>query len=114
MDMNKIKKTAPWRGLHLSIVITLVSSLLSFVATPAKATTPTPIYDFQAANYLATTGVWTNNGSIPGSVTVSKKNVGTPDPVKVSEPHSVSFVGSNEHEFITTTGSSWARSESVV
>ena len=108
MDMNKIKKTAPRRGLHLSIVITLVSSLLSFVATPAKATTPTPIYDFQAANYVATTGVWTNNGSIPGSVTVSKKNVGTPDPVKVSEPHSVSFVGSNEHEFITTTALTWA------
>ncbi len=108
MDINKIKKTAPWRGLHLSIVITLVSSLLSFVAPPAKATTPTPIYDFQATSYNATTGQWPNTGSISETVTVSKKNVGTPNPAKDSEPHSVALVGSNEHEFITTTGSSWA------
>ena len=105
--MDIIKTTVPRRGLHLSIVIALTSSLLSFVA-PAKASTPTPIYDFQATGYNATTGQWPNTGSISETVTVSKKNVGTPNPVKDSEPNSVALVGSNEHEFITTTGSSWA------
>jgi hypothetical protein len=105
--MDIIKTTVPRRGLHLSIVIALTSSLLSFVA-PAKASTPTPIYDFKATGYNATTGQWPNTGSISETVTVSKKNVGTPNPVKDSEPNSVALVGSNEHEFITTTGSSWA------
>jgi hypothetical protein len=105
--MDIIKTTVPRRGLHLSIVIALTSSLLSFVA-PAKASTPTLIYDFQATGYNATTGQWPNTGSISETVTVSKKNVGTPNPVKDSEPNSVAFVGSNEHEFITTAGSSWA------
>jgi hypothetical protein len=35
--MIKIKTTVPKRGFHLSIVIALVSSLISFVATPAMA-----------------------------------------------------------------------------
>jgi hypothetical protein len=105
--MDIIKTTVPRRGLHLSIAIALTSSLLSFVA-PAKASTPTPIYDFKATGYNATTGQWPNTGSLFETVSVSKKNVGTPNPVKDSEPNSVALVGSNEHEFITTTGSSWA------
>ena len=105
--MDIIKTTVPRRGLHLSIVIALTSSLLSFVA-PAKASTPTPIYDFKATGYNATTGQWPNTGSLSETVTVSKKNVGTPNPVKDSEPNSVALVGSNEHEFITTTKLSWA------
>ena len=98
--MDIIKTTVPRRGLHLSIVIALTSSLLSFVA-PAKASTPTPIYDFRATGYNATTGQWPNTGSLFETVSVSKKNVGTPNPVKDSEPNSVALVGSNEHEFIT-------------
>jgi hypothetical protein len=105
--MDIIKTTVPRRGLHLSIVIALTSSLLSFVA-PAKASTPTPIYDFKATGYNATTGQWPNTGSFFETVSVSKKNVGTPNPVKDSEPNSVALVGSNEHEFITTTKLSWA------
>ena len=104
-----MKTTVPRRGLHLSIVIVLVSSLLTVTPQPiAIATTPTPIYDFKATGYNATTGQWPNTGSIFETVSVSKKNVGTPNPVKDSEPNSVALVGSNEHEFITTTKLSWA------
>ena len=107
--MDIIKTTVPRRGLNLSIVIALTSSLLTVTPQPiAIATTPTPIYDFRATGYNATTGQWPNTGSISETVTASKKNVGTPNPVKDSEPHSVAFLGSNEHEFITTTGSTWA------
>ena len=110
--MDVIKITVPRRGLHLSIVIALTSSLLTVTPQPiAIATTPRPIYDFRATGYIATTGQWPNTGSLSETVTASKKNVGTPNPVKDSEPDSVAFVGSNEHEFITTTGSTWANNK---
>ena len=99
--MDIIKRTVPRRGLHISVVITLVSSLLSFTPQPlALATIPDPIYDFRAAEYDATTGVWTRTGSVPGSVTVTAKVAGRP--VKNSTPQdSVEFNGStNGYQFI--------------
>ena len=88
---------------RVSFSVTLIlSSLLTFIPQPLAIASTTPIYDFQAENYNATTGVWTNTGSVSENVTVSKKG-GSTNPVKDSEPDSVAFVATNEHQFITTT-----------
>ena len=88
---------------RVSFSVTLIlSSLLTFIPQPLAIASTTPIYDFQAENYNATTGVWTNTGSVSENVTVSKIG-GSTNPVKDSEPNSVAFVATNEHQFITTT-----------
>ena len=88
---------------RISFSVTLIlSSLLTFIPQPLAIASTTPIYNFQAENYNATTGVWTNTGSVSENVTVSKKG-GSTNPVKDSEPNSVAFVATNEHQFITTT-----------
>jgi hypothetical protein len=100
--MDIIKTTVPRRRLHISVVITLVSSLLSFTPQPlAIASLPTPIHDFQAANYVEATGAWERTGSVPGSVTVTAKSAGR-RPVKNSTPQdSVEFNGPiDEYQFI--------------
>ena len=98
--MDIIKTTVPRRRLHISVVITLVTSLLSFTPQPlALATIPEPIYEFLASRYEPTTGVWTRTGSVPGSVTVTAKNAGLPS--KNSTPNSVEFNGpTNGYQFI--------------
>jgi hypothetical protein len=89
--------------IRVSFSVTLIlSSLLTYIPQPlAIASLPTPIHDFQAANYDATTGVWTRAGSVPGSVTRTVK-VGLGFPLKNSTPqHSVEFNGStNGYQFI--------------
>jgi hypothetical protein len=98
--MDIIKTTVPRRRLHISVVITLVTSLLSFTPQPlALATIPEPIYEFLASRYEPTTGVWTRTGSVKGSVTVTAKNAGLPS--KNSTPNSVEFNGpTNGYQFI--------------
>ena len=94
---RKNHPTGVGRGLLAFLLI--VSGLSAVSIAPAKATTPTPIHDFQAANYDATTGIWTNNGSVPGTVTVTAKIAGRP--LKNSIPASVEFNGStNGYQFI--------------
>jgi hypothetical protein len=87
--------------IRVSFSVTLIlSSLLTYIPQPlAIASTPTPIYDFQSADYEASTGVWTRSGSVPGSVTVTAKVAGRP--LKNSTPNSVEFNGStNGYQFI--------------
>ena len=101
--MDIIKTTVPRRGLHISVVITLVSSLLSFTPQPlALATIPEPIYEFLATGYEPTTGVWTRTGSVPGSVTRTAKAGVLGFPLKNLTPQeSVEFdVSTNEYQFI--------------
>ena len=74
---------------------------ISGVSTLNFTTASELIYDFQAADYNATTGQWPNTRSISETVTVSKKG-GSSTPVKNSAPNSVSFVDTDEHQFITS------------
>ena len=63
--MIKIKTTVPKRGFHLSIVIALVSSLISFVATPAMAAP----YDGTSGDVSCTTGFFTITSNVVTSHT---------------------------------------------
>jgi uncharacterized repeat protein (TIGR02543 family) len=93
----------------------LAASTLSAVSVVtlqnANATTPPgPIYDFQATNYNAGTGVWTNAGSISETVTVTAEFAGNPG--KNSTPDSVEFNGStNGYQFITSTAQTYAANQ---
>jgi hypothetical protein len=81
-----------------------VAVATSGTRTRAMVISFTPIYDFQAANYNATTGEWTNTGSVPGdgSVSVTAKIAGRP--LKNSTPASVEFNGAtNGYQFINET-----------
>jgi hypothetical protein len=92
--MDIIKTTVPRRRLHISVVITLVTSLLSFTPQPlALATIPEPIYEFLATGYEPTTGVWTRTGSVKGSLTRTAKDGVLGFPLKNSTPNSVEFNG---------------------
>ena len=63
--MIKIKTTVPKRGFHLSIVIALVCSLLSFVTTPARAAP----YDGTSGDVSCTTGFFTITSNVVTSHT---------------------------------------------
>ena len=86
--------------LRVAFSLTLVlSSLLTYIPQPLAIASTGPIYDFQAADYELSTGVWTRTGSVPGSVTVTAKVAGRPS--KNSTPNSVEFNGStNGYQFI--------------
>lgn len=90
--------------LSLALVASTMSAVSVVTLQNASASAPTgPIYDFQATNYDASNGQWTNSGSIGGSVTRSL-STGSTNPVKGSSPASVEFTGStNGYQFITTT-----------
>jgi hypothetical protein len=85
------------------ILLSLVGSLLSLATAPSARALDGPIYDFQAANYNASNGQWTNAGSISETTTVTAKNATFP--TKNSTPNSVELTAStsgstNGYQFI--------------
>ena len=86
------------------LAVSTLSAISVVTAPSANATIPAgAIYDFQATNYNATNGQWTNSGSVSETVTRSALT-GTSNPAKGTSPESVEFNGTtNGYQFITSS-----------